>query len=339
MIRRPSPIASRDRAEAVGHEDAVGDALRQLAAAAAGDREPRALHRRDVVNAVADHGNVARRVAQRLHQAPLVLWARAARTRCARGRRAAASSRSSSGSSSPSTAPAPTSIPPAGDRGNGHGRVTRHHLERHPLVRAGTRSCRAGVVAQPLGQHHGGQRPQRGRLDGRAGRLGRSHGVRAAEQQHTAALLLVLADHAGHGAGGQHVGRAQHQPAFGAAQPHSAPLPARRERHLVQHLGRLALNAVGDRVQRLVAPGGTRGIGAQLRAHVGLGHPVQRDHRRQGQAAVGERAGLVHADRVHVGQRLHRVQVLHEHAASRQARRRPRRTPGWRAAPGPPAPA
>ena len=56
---RPSATQRRNAREVAAHEHEVGDAARHLRAAALRDREPRRLERRHVVDAVADHRDVA----------------------------------------------------------------------------------------------------------------------------------------------------------------------------------------------------------------------------------------------------------------------------------------
>ena len=145
---------------------------------------------------------------------------------------------------------------------------------------------------------------------------GRHDLVGPPEGQHPAALLLVSRHLGRKPAGQQHVRRAQHQPAVLAAD--AAPLPTRRERHLLQRGRGRARQAGGDGVQGGVAGLGAGRVAGHERAHVVLRGAAQRGNAVQHQVAVGERAGLVQADGVDVGQRLDRVHVLHEHALARQ---------------------
>ena len=74
----------------------------------------------------------------------------------------------------------------------------------------------------------------------------------------------------------------------------------------------------GDGVQGRVASLGAGRVAGHERADVLRRGAAQRLNAVQHQVAVGERAGLVQADGVDVGQRLDRVHVLHEHALARQ---------------------
>ncbi len=92
----------------------------------------------------------------------------------------------------------------------------------------------------------------------------------------------------------------------------AAPLPCRRERHLGHDRAGRGREALGDHLKGAVAlPGGVREAPERL-----LGGPrplrVGDLHRDERQRAVGERAGLVDADRVDSRQGLGGAHLLHE---------------------------
>ena len=72
-IRRPSATIPGNGGEVAVDEHHVGDRLRHLRAGALGDREPRCLQGRHVVDSVADHRDVAPLPAQRLDDPALAV--------------------------------------------------------------------------------------------------------------------------------------------------------------------------------------------------------------------------------------------------------------------------
>jgi hypothetical protein len=211
----------------------------------------RSLHRRHVVDAVADHGDVGAVAGQRCDQGTLVVGGEP------REHRRLARHVRQLGGVLGQVGPLPgraghANAGPGGDGRHRRRRVAGHHLHVDVLaVEEGDRV--GGVVAQSLLQHH-----QRQRLDpGRAATaVGRGHHLLGPpEGKHPAALLLVSRHLGRQPAGQQHVRRAQHQPAVLAAD--AAPLPTGRERHLLQRRRGRAGQAGGDGVQRRVA-----GLGA-----------------------------------------------------------------------------
>ena len=81
---------------------------------------------------------------------------------------------------------------------------------------------------------------------------------------------------------------------------------------------------LGDRLQREVARRRARSQLAERLARLLLGRTGVREHLDQAQCGLGERSGLVDADRVHRGQGLDRVELLGQHPAAGHAHRRRR---------------
>ena len=161
-IWRPSATIPGTTREVVADEHEVGDRARHLRAGALGDRQARLLQRGDVVDAVADHRDVATGVGQRGHDRALALGrdppdggrgerppradaAGLGRQRLAVERRRRA-----------------RHAGVARDRADGRGRVAGEHLELDLL--GGEERDRLGRVRpQPLGEHHEAERPARRR--------------------------------------------------------------------------------------------------------------------------------------------------------------------------------
>ncbi len=110
------------------------------------------------------------------------------------------------------------------------------------------------------------------------------------------------------------LGRAEHVP--DAVDPLGAVAVPRRERHLLLDLGRVGGVGVRDRLERRVA----RRRGGRVAAEL-VGQRVGADEPDDAKRGLGERAGLVEADDVDRRERLDRVQLLDERAATRHAQR------------------
>ncbi len=107
---------------------------------------------------------------------------------------------------------------------------------------------------------------------------------------------------------------------YACRQRHRTPLALGREGHLCQGRPSGGLHSFGDRLARLVGGPAAGDHEADPRAGAGL-VALERHHLVQLQLVGRERAGLVHAQRVHVRERLHRVGLLHQRPEARHAHR------------------
>ena len=175
-----------------------------------------------------------------------------------------------------------------------------------------------------LGQQHQAQRPQAG------GQALVGQGRRAAGQQHHPPALRRRARRPARAApsltgtprAGEHVGRPQHQGAA-ALQGQAAPLARRRERDLLARpAAAVAGGGLGDRAHRRVLRA-RRSPRASARSARRASSPRPSTGSRplDPDPVLGERAGLVEAERVDRRQALDRVEALGERADARQPHR------------------
>ena len=142
---RPSRIIAGIGGEAALDQHEVGDRARHLGAAALGDRQARRLQRRDVVDAVADHADVAPLGLERLHEAPLAVGRDPPHDR-GLARQLAHARRVGRELAPVDRLPAHRDAGVGGDRGDGRGRVAGDHLDLDALLEQ-ERDGLAGVRA------------------------------------------------------------------------------------------------------------------------------------------------------------------------------------------------
>ncbi len=249
----------RDRPEVAAHEHDVGDAARDLGAAALRDGESRGLERGDVVDAVADHRDVAPVRGQRLHDPPLVLrcdapddHAGAERLEQLGGvlrKRAAVEGR-----------PVGRDACVGCDRAHGLGPVAGEHAQLDPLLEEpGHRVARPGP--QPLGEHG---EAEHGRARGR--RLVAVDVVqrgRFREREHAAARRRLGVRARGELAEVEQLGRPEHERA--AVEHEPAPAATGRERNAQLRRLRLRRKLFRQREQRRVRARVAGGVAASAR--------------------------------------------------------------------------
>ncbi len=314
----PLPHHRRHRGELSADEHEVGDALGDLRARPLGDREPRRLQRRDVVDAVPDHRHVAARGRERLDDALLPLGRDPPDHGCSRPPAGAAPRRPREGRR-PSSA-APVSMPAsAAIAATVSGASPEMTFSSTPWARknstvapASRRSCSA-MTTSPSGARPAGGSSGSGSAGERRRRPEGEHPPPAARLfLHAGAELPER----------EALGRAEDEGR--PAQDDRAPAAARGEGDVALRLLGRRLAGRCDRLERRVpARRGCREAGQRGRELLVV-HAGRRDELDHAEAALGEGAGLVEADDVDGGQRLDRVQLLHERPAPGHAERRDR---------------
>ena len=322
-ILRPSRDHRRDRGEVAADEHEVGDAPGHLRARSPGDREPRRLQRRDVVDAVADHRHVAARVAQRLDDAPLALG----RDPPDHGRSRAPAARSSSPvlrqlapverrrrSAMPASAAIAATVV---------GRVAGDDLQLDAL-RAEERHRRARVGAQLLREDDEPERragrPAARRASASSGRVG------ACRRRARAARPLLSRRPRAPSSAEREAARARRGRSVVVAQASALQRAARRERHVSPRSLGASPGCAAAIASSVAFRAGDAGRETAERAASSLVGPTPAAGSSvdDAQARLRQRAGLVEADDVDGGERLDRVQLLRERAAPRHAQRRDR---------------
>ncbi len=174
---------------------------------------------------------------------------------------------------------------------------------------AGTRSSPGSLQAELLGDHN-----QTQRLAGRAA-AARSPWVGSGplatcERQHASPFALPLSARAASSPNGRRPGA----PRYRTPSCSATALQRRRLENGTSRKRRLRLRGEGvcDRLQGQIACRGTRSKLAEHRLHTLLGDGCGRQDLDDSQRRLGERPGLIDADRVHRGERLDRVELLRE---------------------------
>ena len=320
-IRRPSATIAGNGGEVAVDEHDVGDRLRHLRARALRDREARRLQRRHVVDAVADHRHVAAAPPERLDDAPLAL-----RRDPPDDARATATSRSSS---------SVVAREIAARRAAARARGCRRRRDRGDRARQRRRRARRS------------RRPaRRGRRSSRAS-PGRSSSASTASpsgaQRRRAGVGVVREARVASSRSRRPAGRPSWWSRGDARRGHRAGrAPARRARSGRRRAaGRSSGAARGTGSTRRPAPGSpgtprrsppasrsaprTRPRTARAPRRAPRSVDTGRGHERhEPQRRLGQRAGLVDADRVDRRERLDRVQLLRERAGAGHPHRRRR---------------
>ena len=316
----------RQHRELVAEQDDVGDPLGDLASGAHRDGEPGLLQRRDVVDAVADHRREAPAIGERADQRLLLLRRDPAEDRVVL-RGAARARPCPSGRSGPSITPASPGTPTAWATAVTVWRASPEISFRstcwwrmNSIVSAASgRSCSSSTT-RARGSSLGG-----GWLPGSAGSAA-DDSPKATTRRPAAVCsserALQLGRQLERPGLGEHVGRPEHVAAgrSAAVQGDAAPLPLRGERHLGDHplaarRGSARRSSPGSGCAPRPSAAKRPSASCATAGCALVGH-LDRD---QVEGAVGERSGLVDADRVHGGQRLGRGHLLDEGVHPRQA--------------------
>ena len=199
------------------------------------------------------------------------------------------------------------------------GIVAGEHLERDALL-AEPGERRGDVGSQLVGERHHGQGVERWQHRPPVPVAERPLGIGGpGEEEDSQALCGPRAHVAGEvrptQRGRQSLRRPEHPRRVVGTQ--GAPAQRGAERHLLPHRDRLPGESASERRGGQVGRGGAAGHRPQRRRDVVRVVPADGRHLGHGEAAGGERAGLVGADDVDVAHRLHGVDPLHERTLAR----------------------
>ena len=306
----------RHAREVAADEHEVGHGARHLRAGALRDRESRRLERGHVVDAVADHRDVAAVGGERLDDALLALRRDAADHRVLVDAAAAATPRRAAGRCRPPArrrrCPRPRRRPRPSPAGRPRGRRCAR-----PATRRNATVSRASV-AQPLAEDDEAERAARSRaassvVDAARARC-RTRRRAGRDRASSSATACRLAER-------EELGCAEHVRRRRRAAPRSSAGATRTARPPAAPLRRPCCKSA---IAASVAFRGrrARGESSERVCELALVDAVGGDERLHLDARVRQRAGLVDADRVDRRERLDRVQLLRERAAARHAHRR-----------------
>ena len=256
-ICRPSATIGGHGREVARDEHEVGDAARHLRAAALRDRQPGRLQRRDVVDAVADHRDVAARRRAAPRRRALVLAARSGRRRVARAASAPQLAARRRAARRPSTARADRRCRRRGDRRDGLGPVAREHLQLDALRVGRSRPSRAPPGAAARRARRADELARAGGAAARPRRAGVRRPPSASTRRPAAAARSADAS-----ASAAERRSARARRARSATPPSRSALQRRRDENGTCSLDRLRVGreALGDRLERGVARRRRRGV-------------------------------------------------------------------------------